>query len=159
MSRPPGGSRWKRVAGCPGAPANLSRRSEQGSAAAETVILAPLLILLAVLLLVGGRLATASEEIGDAARTAVESAVVAPTASAAETQAAATARFEVSRDGIACTPYTFETNVTDFTAGGFVSVQLRCRVELVTLGIPGLAGSVSLSDGASAAIETYRDVG
>jgi len=158
MSKLPG-SRWRQAAGCSNVLARRSTRPECGSAAAETVILAPLLVLFALVLLIGGRLATASEEIGDAARTAVESAVIASTASEAETQAAATARFEVSRDGIGCAPYRFVTNVTDFTAGGAVSVQIRCQLSLITLGMPGLPSSVLLSAGASAGIERYREVG
>src|ERR1035438_5521324 len=50
-------------------------RSEAGSAAAEIVILTPLLVMLALLFVVGGRLANALQEVGDAARTSVESAV------------------------------------------------------------------------------------
>ncbi len=151
--------RSKTIATCAGGCAHPPRRSEAGSAAAETVILAPLLVLFALVLLIGSRLATASEEIGDAARTAVGSAVVSSAASEAQGQAAAAARFEVSRDGIGCAPYSFVTDVTDFAAGGVVSVEIRCRVGLITLGISGLPSSVSLSAGASAGIERYREVG
>jgi hypothetical protein len=49
--------------------------------------------------------------------------------------------------------------VADFVPGGVVSVQLRCGVGLVTLGIPGLPGSVALSGHGSAGIELYREVG
>ena len=66
MSKLPG-SRWRQAASCSNVWARRSTRSECGSAAAETVILAPLLVLFALVLLVGGRLATASEEIGDTA--------------------------------------------------------------------------------------------
>jgi hypothetical protein len=41
------------------------------------------LVLLALLFVIGGRLANALQEVGDAARTSVESAVIASTASSA----------------------------------------------------------------------------
>jgi hypothetical protein len=134
-------------------------RSEAGSAAAEIVILTPLLVMLALLFVVGGRLANALQEVGDAARTSVESAVIASTASTAQAQAAAAAGYEISHDGLQCMPYSLTTDVTHFTPGGSVSVQLRCGVGLVTLGIPGLPGSVTLSGDASAGIELYREMG
>jgi Flp pilus assembly protein TadG len=133
--------------------------SDAGSAAAEIVILTPLLVVLALLLVIGGRLASGLQDVGDAARTSVESAVIASTPSAAQAQAATTAGYEISHDGLQCTPYSVTTDVTDFIQGGAVSVQLRCGIELVTLGIPGLPGSVTLSDQATAGIELYREMG
>ena len=134
-------------------------RSEVGSAAAEIVILTPLLVVLALVLVIGGRLSYALQDVDDAARTSVESAVIASTASTARAQAAAAANYEISHDGLRCTPYTMTVDVTDFAPGGFVSVELRCGVGLVTLGIPGLPGSVTLSGDASAGIEPSREVG
>ncbi|MFZ2056850.1 MAG: TadE/TadG family type IV pilus assembly protein [Acidimicrobiales bacterium] len=144
----------------PADPAGLATgRSEVGSAAAEIVILTPLLVVLALVLVIGGRLCCALQEVQDAARTSVESAVIASTASSARAQAAAAANYEISHDGLRCTPYTMTLDVADFAPGGFVSVELRCGVGLVTLGIPGLPGSVTLSGQASAGIELYREVG
>src|SRR5271165_2168525 len=98
----PSGCRRKSAISRSDADKRRARCSENGSAAAETVILAPLLVLFALVLLIGGRLANAAEEIRDAARTAVESAVIASTPSEAEAQAVASANFELSRDGIDC---------------------------------------------------------
>jgi hypothetical protein len=134
-------------------------RSEAGSAAAEIVILTPVLVLLALLFVLGGRLANALQEVGDAARTSVESAVISSTASSAQAQALAASGYEISHDGLQCAPYSLTTDVADFVPGGVVSVQLRCGVGLVTLGIPGLPGSVTLSGHGSAGIELYREVG
>jgi Flp pilus assembly protein TadG len=61
--------------------------SDAGSAAAEIVILTPLLVVLALLFVIGGRLASGLQDVGDAARTSVESAVIASTPSAAQAQA------------------------------------------------------------------------
>ena len=134
-------------------------RSEAGSAAAEIVILTPVLVLLALLFVLGGRLANALQEVGDAARTSVESAVISSTASSAQAQALAASGYEISHDGLQCAPYSLTTDLTHFTPGGSVSVQLRCGVGLVTLGIPGLPGSVTLSGDAFAGIELYREMG
>ncbi len=134
-------------------------RSEAGSAAAEIVILTPVLVLLALLFVIGGRLANALQEVGDAARTSVESTVIASTASSAQAQALAAADYELSHDGLHCAPYSLTADVADFVPGGVVSVQLRCGVGLVKLGIPGLPGSVTLSSRGSAGIELYREVG
>ncbi len=141
-------------------PARLAAgRSEVGSATAEIVILTPLLVLLALVFVVGGRLTNALQEVADAARTSVESAVIASTASSAQAQAVAAADYEISHDGFQCAPYSVTVDVADFAPGGFVSVQLRCGVGLATLGIPGLPGSVTLSAHASAGIEFYRELG
>jgi Flp pilus assembly protein TadG len=134
------------------------RSVEDGSAAAEVVILTPLLVLLVLVLVLGGRLADAAQDLADAARTAVESAALASTAQEAQAQAAATARYEVSQDGLRCTRYSMVTDVSDFTAGGSVAVSIRCRIGLATLGMPGLPGSVSVSGRAAAVIEPYREV-
>jgi hypothetical protein len=115
--------------------------------------------MLALVLVIGGSLANAFIEVTDAARTSVESAVIASTASAAQAQAAAAAAYELSRDGLRCTPYSITTDVADFTPGGSVSVHLRCGIDLITLGIPGLPGSVTLSGQAGAGIELYRELG
>ncbi len=129
--------------------------SEVGSAAAEIVILTPLLIIVALLFVVGGRLANGLQEVGAAARSSVDSAVIAATASTAETQGAAAAASEVSHD---CRSYSFAADVADFAPGGVVSVQIRCEVGLAALGIPLLPGSVTLAARASGAIEHYREV-
>jgi Flp pilus assembly protein TadG len=123
------------------------------------VILTPLLVLLALVLVIAGRLVDAAQVVDDAARTAVESAVIASTPQEAQVQAAATARYEIRHDGLRCTEYSMVTQVADFTAGGSVSVRIRCRLALVTLGIPGLPSSVPLSSRASATIEFYRELG
>jgi hypothetical protein len=132
---------------------------ETGSAAAEIVILTPLLVVLSLLFVIGGHLANDLQDVADAARASVESAVIASTASAAQAQAVAAADDELSHDGLQCTPYSMTADVGEFTPGGLVSVQLRCGVGLVTLGMPGLPGSVTLSAHASAGIEPYREVG
>ena len=157
--RPPRRPGWPRRPGCPPLPRLGSVVSERGSAAAEVVILTPLLVAFALVILLGGRLANAAQYLDDAARTAVESAVAASTAAQARAQAAATAGYELARDGLACRPYSIAVNVGDFRAGGSVSVRIRCVVELATLGLPGLPGSVSLSAQTSAPIELYREVG
>ena len=134
-------------------------RSQAGSAAAEIVILTPLLVLLALLFVAGGQLANALQEVGEAARTSVESAVIASTPAAAQAQAAAGAGYEITRDGLTCLPYSVTTDVSDFVPGGFVSVQLRCGVGLITLGLPVLPGNITLTAYASAGIELYRQMG
>jgi len=83
-------------------------RSEAGSAAAEIVILTTaLLVMLALLFVVGGRLANALQEVGDAARTSVESAVIASTAyqDTPQAQAAAgRAGYRSHTNGLQCMP-------------------------------------------------------
>ncbi|HLN07209.1 MAG TPA: TadE/TadG family type IV pilus assembly protein [Acidimicrobiales bacterium] len=136
-----------------------SRRSDPGSAAAEIVILTPLLVLFALVLLLGGRLVNTQLQVGDAARAAVESAAISSTASVAQARASAAASYEISRDGLRCGPYSMTSDVAQFTAGGYVSVQIQCGVKLVSLGLAGLPGSVTLSSHAGAGIELYREVG
>jgi Flp pilus assembly protein TadG len=136
------------------AAAGPAPRSEVGSAAAEIVILTPLLIMVALLFVVGGRLANGLQEVATAARGSVESAVIAPTPSTAETQGAAAAAAELSHD---CRSYSFAADVADFVPGGVVSVQVRCEIGLAALGIPMLPDSVVLVGRASGALEPYRE--
>jgi hypothetical protein len=115
--------------------------------------------MVALLFVVGGRLANGLEEVTAAARSSVDSAVIAPTASAAEIQATAAAASAISLDGLKCTPYSFAADVADFAPGGSTSVQVRCEVALTALGMPLLPDSVTLAGSASGAIEPYREVG
>jgi hypothetical protein len=134
-------------------------RSQDGSTAAELVILTPLLVIVAVLFAIGGRFANALQEVNDIARTSVESAVIASTAPAAQAQALAAARYAVSGDGLRCSPYSATVDIGEFAPGGLVSVEIRCGIGLLTPTLGGLPDHVVVSARATAGIEPYREAG
>ena len=125
------------------------------------MILTPLLILLALLFAVGGRLANALQEVGDAARTSVESAVIASTASSAQAQAVAASDYEISHDDLEnCTPYSVAVDTSRLRPGRprLGPDPLRRRAPH-RLGCPVSRAWSRCRATASAGIEIYREMG
>lgn len=138
---------------------HFKRTDPQGSATAEIVILTPLIIASALVLLAAGHALTAQQQLGDSVQASLESASVQQSPAAASAAAASTARLELLGDHLNCQKYGEDTATGEFVAGGSVSVTIHCQLSVETLGLPGLPGSLQLSDSAAAVIEPYREVG
>jgi Flp pilus assembly protein TadG len=130
-----------------------------GSASAELVVLAPLLVAFAVVLLLAGRLVETSQQVGDAARTAAESAVIAGTPADATALSALTAFADLASAHVRCHPYAVVTDTSHFAAGGLVAVNVSCGIPLGALGVPGVPQSAEVTSRSTAVIEPYREVG
>lgn len=131
---------------------------EQGSASAELVVLTPLLIAFAAVLLLAARLVMAHQAVLDAARTGLEAAVVSTDSRSASANFANVALADLANSRLVCQGDDLSSNVSNFRAGGIVSVQVACQVALASLGTPGLGGTAIVAASATGVIEPFRQI-
>jgi hypothetical protein len=93
----------------------------------------------------------------DAAGAAVSAAVVAPTASAAQSSAWAAAREDLAAEGVTCASTAIRLDLSTFRPGGMVRAEVACRVSLSAAALPGLPGSVVLSGTSAGPVDPYRN--
>jgi hypothetical protein len=130
-----------------------------GSASAELVLLAPVIVALLGILFAAGRVVLVRESLGDAARTAAESAVVASDAAGARAAAASAAARFLGRARSGCSDVAVRTDTADFAPAGFVAVRVTCDVEIGRLAFLPFPGSFRLAAGARDGIEPFREIG
>lgn len=132
------------------------KHRQNGSAAAELVLISPLLILF-VLFLVGlGRLAHAHALVGDAAAQAARAATLqylSPGQAAATAQQTATDA--LASAGLACASENITVDTAGDHPGGSITVTLQCRVDLSTVTAAGFPGSDSLSATFTSPVDAY----
>lgn len=102
-------------------------RSARGSAAVELVLVTPLLVGLVGLVAFLGQLAGTRADLEAAARDAARSASIARSVAGAE--AAGRAAAEADLSGRSCDDMTVDVDASQFSPGGSVTVNLRCRVS------------------------------
>ncbi|MEU1813193.1 pilus assembly protein [Micromonospora aurantiaca (nom. illeg.)] len=135
------------------------RRSDDGSAALETVVLAPPMLALIALAVIGMRIEVAAGAIEAAAHDAARSASISRNAADAQANAAATANASLTNQGLSCQP-----NVVVNTSGfalevgtpATVSVQISCNVTFSDIAAPGMPGSRMLQATFVSPLDWYR---
>ncbi|MHB1986928.1 MAG: TadE/TadG family type IV pilus assembly protein [Acidimicrobiales bacterium] len=132
---------------------------DEGSAAAELVLVTPLFLAFLGAFVAGSQLVLARQQVDNAVRAALEAAVISPTPQSARAAAATTATANVLGPGSGCRDVTVSTDTSMFEAGGDVAVTVSCSAALPGLAIVHLPSSVRLSDTAVAALEPYRAIG
>ncbi len=132
--------------------------AERGSASVEIVLLTPLLVVLVGVAFFAGRLALARQVVDDAARSALQAAVMTPDKWDAAAMAKSTAREVLGSAGLCSTEGT-DNDTARFTAGGTVSVTVTCTVRLPTLAFLQLPESVDVTATRSGPLEPYREIG
>ena len=133
-------------------------RSDDAQATLELCIVAPLLVVVMLLMVSIGRIYSAQGDVEAAARAGVQAAVVADNAATAENDANTAAANTLSSAGLACPTPLISTNTSNFTAGGTVSVTVKCVTSLGNVSVPGLPGTKILVASASAEIDPFRAV-
>jgi Flp pilus assembly protein TadG len=133
-------------------------RGEQGQAIAELVIVAPVLLLVVVLMVGIGRIDSAQGDVQAAARAGVQAAVVQADPNDAQLQATSVADSTLAGAGLTCESPQVATDVSDFTPGGWVSVNVTCVTSLADVTVPGLPGSKTLTATSRAHIDPFRAV-
>jgi len=136
-----------------------ARAGDEGSAAAELVLITPLLILILMLIVAAGRLTDARLQVDSAAMQAARAASLARDPIAAASQADATAQAALASEHVTCDPLTVTPDTAAFRPGGQVSVQVSCTVSLAGLTLLHLPGSQTLSASFTAPIDAYRGTG
>jgi Flp pilus assembly protein TadG len=136
-----------------------------GNAALELVILAPVVVLLIGLVIAAGRTSVANGSVAAAARDAARQASISRTPGAAMAAATSSARADLAREGLDCTP---APDVSVQVAGpntGFnapvgqpatVSATVSCQVPLADLLLPGVPGSKLLTATFTSPLDPFR---
>lgn len=138
-----------------------SWRDERGSAAVEITMVAPVLALFILVVIFGGRLALARQAVQSAAFDAARAASLARTQPEARAAAARIAVATLANQKLPCAT----TQVVAGTAGfdkpvgtpATVTVRVLCHVSVTDLGLPGIAGTVTVEETASSALDLFRE--
>ncbi|GAC1322474.1 MAG: hypothetical protein NVSMB13_00930 [Mycobacteriales bacterium] len=128
---------------------------DAGSMTVELVILTPVVVVLLCLLVGLGRAADARGRLTGAVRDAARAASLAPNAAAAQIQARDTAFADLQGADLECRDPQISTDTTGWRAGGQVSVQIRCELDLSQLIFSGLPGRRILTADATVPLDTY----
>jgi Flp pilus assembly protein TadG len=138
---------------------DVADRDERGSVAVELTLITPLLLLLLVFVVALGRLASARQEVDDAAAQAARAATVTASASGASETAQQAAMASLASDRITCSHLSVTTNTSAFVPGGAVQVRVTCGVSLSDLSLLHLPGSETVSGVASSPVDQFRSTG
>ncbi|MGD9793840.1 MAG: TadE/TadG family type IV pilus assembly protein, partial [Acidimicrobiia bacterium] len=106
------------------------RTGDRGAATTELVLLTPVLILVLLFVVALGRVASARQDVDAAARDAARAAANARSATAARTDGAAAAQATLSDGGITCRSLSIDIATDNFRAGGVVTANVSCTVDL-----------------------------
>ena len=136
------------------------RRTDRGSAALEAAIGVPAFLLFIALIIGAGRVAIARQAVEAAAAEGARSASIARTQSAADNDASASVAATLANQQLQCAT----TQVVVDTAGfakpvgtsAAVSVRVTCVVNLSDVAIPGLPGTLPITETMTSPLDTYR---
>lgn len=136
------------------------QRTDRGSAAIETAIIAPWLLILIGAAIVGGRIQVAGGAIEEAAHDAARAASISRTKAEASQAAYAAATATLSQQGLHCARLTVTPNLAGFDTPlgqpATVSVSVTCVVDFRDLVADGLPGSKTMSATFVSALDSFR---
>ncbi|MFE3452485.1 TadE/TadG family type IV pilus assembly protein [Nonomuraea sp. NPDC059194] len=137
--------------------------NDRGSATAEAVFAIPAIVLILLLGVAAGRVTVATAAVEAAARDAARQASIARNASAAQTNATASAVASLNSQGVNCAGLKVRVDTSGFgTAVGTpasVSATVSCSVLLGDVAFPGLPGSVQRQATFTSPLDPYRGRG
>jgi Flp pilus assembly protein TadG len=136
-------------------------RDERGSAAVEITLVAPVLVLFVLVVIFGGRLALARQAVQSAAFDAARAASLARTQPEARAAAARIAASTLANQKLPCATTQVVADTTGFNehvgTPATVAVRVVCEVPVADLGLPGIAGTVTVEEAAVSALDSFRE--
>lgn len=132
------------------------RRDEEGTAALELALLVPVFVMFIFVAVGLGRLGLARGNIDGAARDAARAGSQARSADDAVAAAAAAADDSLAANRLTCAERAVNVDTGQFRPGGFVRVDLSCRVTMSDLVGMWTPGASTMSARAVAVVDTYR---
>lgn len=136
-------------------------RDERGSEAIEAAIGVPAFLLLTALVIAGGRVAIANQAVQAAAADAARSASISRTQSAAAAAASSTAGTSLANQKLQCAGLVVTVDTSGFAAPvgtpSSVRATVICHVNIADVAVPGLPGTIAVSQTMSSPIDTYRE--
>lgn len=138
------------------------RSSQRGLApATELVIIFPALIVLLGVIVAGGRIWFARSVVTDAAYSGARAASIERDAGRAKAVGHDATVQRLDMRGISCLQTSIDLDVTGFGAPvgtpASVTEQIRCRVSIGNVLVPGMPGSMMIIGHGSSPIDTYRE--
>lgn len=138
-------------------------RDDRGALSLEAVILFPVLILVLLLVIAFGRIGSAGNAVGTAARNAARAASLERTGGAASSAGSQMARSVLDQQGLQCTSTSISVSTGGFSAQigepASTTATVTCVVRLSDIGLPGLPGSKTLTSSFTSSIDSYRQRG
>ena len=131
-------------------------RSEDGTAALELALLTPVCILFLFVAVGLGRLGLARGNIDGAARDAARAGSQARTADEAVAAATAATNDSLAANNLTCADLAVNVDTGQFRPGGFVRVDISCRVEMTDLVGMWTPGASTMTARGLAVVDTYR---
>ena len=133
---------------------------QRGAAAVELTLLVPALLLVLGLLVVGGRLWFARTTVNEAAQTAARAASLARSSTAAIAAGREAGSQSLATAGLRCRSTSVSISTAAFAipvgTPSTVTSRILCKVDFSDVFLPGWPGSLQLTGGGSAALDTYR---
>lgn len=139
-------------------PRDPRQRGDGGSLTVELVVLTPVIVVFALATLAFGRFTQAHQQVVAAAQAGAQAAAVGSNAASAQQDAQAAASTGILGSAHTCANPQISVNVSHFTPGGYVVVQVTCHVQLSDLLVPGLPGSTTLQASSTAPLDPYRSI-
>ena len=135
-------------------------RTDRGSAAIETAIGVPAFLLFIALIIGAGRIAIARQSVGAAAAEGARSASIARTQSTADQDATTAVAATLANQGLQCATTHVDVDTSEFAkpvgTTATVKVIVTCVVDLSDVAIPGLPGTLPITETMTSPLDTYR---
>ena len=132
------------------------RRSEEGTAALEFALLVPVFMMFIFVAVGLGRLGLARGNIDAAARDAARVGSQSRTADDAVAAATAATNDSLAANNLTCADLSVNVDTAQFRRGGFVRVDISCRVEMTDLVGVWTPGASTMTARGLAVVDTYR---
>lgn len=137
------------------------RDPEEGSAAIEAAIAVPAFMLFVLLVIFGGRVAMAHQAVQSAAAEAARTASLERTEGAAQGSGASGAAASLRSQGLHCIAQHVDVDASGFAAPvgtpATIRATVRCTVDLSDVSVPGVPGSMTITETMTSPLDTYRE--
>ena len=132
------------------------RRDEGGMAVLELVLLVPVFLLMVYVVVGLGRLGLARQNLDAAARDAARAGSLARTAADAQAAAQLAATNALGAHDIACADLAVAVDTAAFRPGGWVRVEVSCRLAMADVVGMWAPGTKVMSARGQSVVDTFR---
>ena len=134
-------------------------RSERGSVAVETAIIAPALLALLLLVVFAGRVSQAEAEVRRAASEGARAASLEYFEDAAQIAATDRVTENLKDNGVVCAELATEVDTSQLVPGGSVSVTVHCTADMADIALLGVPGKRTFVARSIEVVDRYRGSG
>ena len=135
---------------------SLDCHSERGAAASTIILMTPIMLVLLWFVVFAGRMVTTQHDVTSAARDGARAAAVSGTADYGRLVALSAVEQTLRGAGVACANPQIDVNLSEFGAGGQVTVAVRCEVSIADVTSTWAPGTKTFEASSTAVVDTYR---